>query len=119
MSGDRIINTGGGPYNESIQGNFVNIQGNYININQDLFQIASHIQQRLAQLQSEKKLNLEEAQQIVAHDLATQAKTKPDIKHRLIKLGQYLGNATANGLIGEAVVDVVKLALGLAGISLP
>jgi uncharacterized protein YoaH (UPF0181 family) len=118
MSGDRIINTGGGTYNESIHGNSINLQGNYRNISQDLSQSATQIQQLLNQLQTQG-YSSEEAQHKVAKDLATQAKNEPNTRNKLAKLGRYLGDAAANGLIGEAVVEVVKTALGLAGFPLP
>jgi hypothetical protein len=127
MSGDRIFNMSGGTYNESIQGDSINIhgnyinngdstnvQGNYINISQDLAQSAAQIQQRLNQLQTQG-YSSEAAQQKVAKYLATQAKTEPSTMNKLTKLGHYLGDAAANGLIGEAVVTVVKTALTLAG----
>jgi uncharacterized protein YoaH (UPF0181 family) len=130
MSGDRIIHTGGGTYNESIHGDSINVQGNYINngdsinvqgnyikISQDLAQAATQIQQFLNQLQTQGYSSTE-AQKKVAKDLATQAKNEPNTKVTLTKLGRYLGDAAANGLIGEAVVNVVKVALALAGLPL-
>lgn len=118
MSGDRIINTGGGTYNECIQGDFINIQGNTINLSQDLSQAAAQIQQLLAQLQTQGYTS-NAAQQKVARDLATQAANTPSTRNQLTKWGQYLGDAAANGLIGEAVVQVIKMALGLAGLPIP
>ena len=109
MSGDRIIHTGGGAYNESIHGDSINIQGNHINISQDLSQAAAQIQQLLNQLQTQGYSSAE-AQQQVAQDLATQATNEPNTKTTLTKLGHYLGDAAANGLIGEAAVNVVKVA---------
>jgi UDP-N-acetylmuramate-alanine ligase len=117
MSGDRIINVGSGIYNESIHGNSTNIQGNHINIGQDLSQAAAQIQQFLNQLQTEGATS-EEAQKEVARDLATQTKNDPNTRSKLAKLSQYVGDAAANGLISEAVVEVVKTALRLAGLPL-
>jgi hypothetical protein len=116
MSGDRIINTGGGAYNESIRGNNINIQGNHINISQDLSQAAAQIQELLTQLQSQG-YTPEKAQQKVAEDLANQANHEPVTKSKLAKIGQYLGDAAANGLIGEASVEVLRNVMRLAGIS--
>jgi hypothetical protein len=119
MSGDRNINMSGGTYNESIQGDYVQgdsikVQGNYIiNISHDLSQLVSQIQQRLTQVQVEKKYSLEEAQKIVATELANQAKSQPSIKQKLAKLGQYVRDGAANGLIGQAAVEVIKIALSL------
>ncbi|NES21592.1 MAG: hypothetical protein F6K41_22355 [Symploca sp. SIO3E6] len=130
MGGKRTINTGGGTYNESntntsggmyiesIHGNSTNIQGSYLNINQDLSQAAAQIQKLLIQLQTQG-YSSKEAQNKVAQDLATQAKSEPRTKTTLTKWRQYLGDAAANGLIGEAAVEVIKTALRLSGIPLP
>lgn len=118
MSGDRIINMSGGTYNESIQGDFVQgdsikIQGNYINISQDLSQLISRIQHRLTQIQAEGKYSSDEAQRVVASELANQAKNQPSIKQKLVKLGQYIRDGAANGIIGQASVEIIKIALNL------
>ncbi|HEY9858139.1 MAG TPA: hypothetical protein V6D16_01445 [Candidatus Obscuribacterales bacterium] len=113
MSGDRIINMGSGNYNESVQGDSINIQGNYINTNQDFSQVDTQIQQRLTQLQNEKQYSSEAAQKVVATELANQAKSQPVFKQQLITLGKYIQNGIANGLIGQAAVEVVKIALKL------
>ena len=129
MGGDRTINigsgtynesinTGGGTYNESIHGNSINIQGSYININQDLSQAAAQIQKIVTQLKTQG-YSSEEAQNKVAQDLATKAKSDLRTKTTLTKLRQYLGDAAANGLIGEAAVEVIKTALRLLGIPFP
>ncbi|MBW4487456.1 MAG: hypothetical protein KME12_06665 [Trichocoleus desertorum ATA4-8-CV12] len=123
MSGDRIINMGSGNYNESVQGGYVqgdsiNIQGNYINISQDLSQLISQIQHRLTQIQAERKYSLDEAQKIVAAELANQAKNQPNIKQKLVRLGQYVRDGAANGLIGQAAVEVIKIVLNLLNLPL-
>ncbi len=123
MSGDRIINMSGGTYNESIQGGYVqgdsiNIQGNYINISQDLSQFISQIQHHLTQIQAERKCSPDEAQKFVAAELANQAKSQPNIKQKLAKLGQYVRDGAANGLIGQAAVEVIKIALNLLNLPL-
>src|SRR6476646_5200098 len=107
MSGDRIINMGSGNYNESVQGDSINIQGNYIITNQDFSQVAAHIQQRLTQLQNERQFSKEAAQKLVATELANQAKNQPAFKQQLTTLGKYIQNGVANGLIGQAAVEVV------------
>lgn len=116
MTGNRFINTGGGNYNEFIQGDSINIQGNTINIGQDLSQADAEIQGLLAQLQLQGD-SQESAQRKVASQLATQAQTQPETKKRLSQLAKYLGDAAASGVISEAVLTVLKMALGLAGIS--
>ncbi len=131
MSSDRIFNMSGGTYNElihgdsiNVQGNYINngdstnVQGNYINISQDISQAAAQIQQRLNQLKTQG-YSSEEAQQKVARALAIQVKNEPNTRNKLTQLGRYLGDAAANGLIGEAVVWVVKVALASAGFPLP
>jgi hypothetical protein len=60
----------------------------------------------------------QDAQQKVASELVSQANNDSPAKSRLVKLGQYVLDGAANGLIGEAVVGVVKLTLGLLGIPL-
>ena len=54
MSNNRFVNTGGGNYNESIQGNYV--QGNYIdnssNVNQ-LLEIVTSVEQDLKRLKDQ------------------------------------------------------------------
>lgn len=115
MAGDRFIDTGGGNYNEFIQGDSINVQGNYINISQDLARAAAQIQQLLIQLETQGETS-ESARQKVANQLANQAKNQPEMKHRLSQLGRYLGNAAAGGVISEAALTVLKMALGIAGI---
>ena len=115
MAGDRTIYMGSGNYNESIQGNY--IEGNFINTGQDLSQVTAQIQQLLIQLQKQG-YTPEDAQQKVASDLVSQANNDSQAKSRLVKWTQYVLDGAANGLIGEAVVGVVKLTLGLLGIPL-
>jgi hypothetical protein len=45
--------------------------------------------------------------------------SNPEVKNQRTKCGQCLGDAAANGLIGEAVVTVLKSAAQLAGIPIP
>lgn len=115
MAGDRFINTGGGNYNEFIQGDSVNVQGNYVNITQDLAQAAAQIQQLLIQLQAQGDTQ-KTAQEKIANQLANQAKTQPEYRQKLSQISRYLGDAAANGIIGEAALAVLRMALGLAGI---
>ena len=85
---------------------------------QTLAEAAAEIQELLKQLQTQG-YSPEAAQQKVASDLATKAQSNPTFKDKLVKWGQYLGDAAANGLIGEAVVTVLKLVLQSQGIPLP
>ncbi|MEG4588379.1 hypothetical protein QUA54_24640 [Microcoleus sp. MOSTC5] len=112
MAGERNIYMGSGNsgnYNESIQGNY--IQGNFINTGQDFSQVTDQIQQLLIQLQRQG-YTPQDAQQKVASDLVSQANNDSQFSSYLVKWRQYVLDAAANGLIGEAVVGVVKLALG-------
>ena len=126
MSGNNTINTGGGNYNPSIYGDNIqgfHVQGNYvrgnhvenrfIDINQEPSEVAIQIQQRLLNLQTEKKLSLEQAKTITASEIATQVQARPTLQQRLGKVFQYVQEAATTGLIGEAAVEVVKLALQL------
>jgi uncharacterized protein YjbI with pentapeptide repeats len=85
---------------------------------QNLAEVAVEIQHLLAQLQNQGD-SQEQAQEKVASDLAKQAQTNPTVKENLIKWGQYVKGAAASGIIGEAAVVVIKLALAFAGITLP
>ena len=85
---------------------------------QTLGEAAAEIQELLKQLQTQG-YSPEAAQQKVASDLATKAKSNPTFKKKLVKWGQYLGDAAANGLIGEAVVTALKLTAQLVGIPIP
>jgi uncharacterized protein YjbI with pentapeptide repeats len=85
---------------------------------QTLAEAAAEIQELLKQLQTQG-YSPEDAQQKVASDLAKRIQSNPESKSKLAKWGQYLGDAAANGLIGEAVVTVLKLAAQFAGIPLP
>ncbi|MGB3787971.1 MAG: HEAT repeat domain-containing protein [Phormidesmis sp.] len=115
MGGDRVINTSGGNYYESIStegGNY--IQGNYINLSQDLTQAASQIQDLLEQLQKQG-IACNVAQEQVANGMANQAHSNPTMKDKLVKWGQSVGDAT----VSDVVKEVVKLAIRSAGIPLP
>lgn len=114
MAGNNVY-MGSGNYNESIKGTY--IQGNYINNDQDLSQAAAKIQELLIQLQTQV-YTPQDAQQKVASDLVSQANNDSQAKSRLVKVLHYVSDAGANGLIGEAVVTVGKIGLGLLGIPL-
>ncbi len=85
---------------------------------QSLVEAAAEIQQLLIQLETQG-YSPKNAQQKVAADLATQAKSDPKAKSKLVRWGQDLGDASANGIIGDVAVEVIKLALRLAGIPVP
>ena len=113
---NRTINTGGGNYNESIGGNY--IQGNYINLSQDLTQAAAQIQDLLTQLQTQGA-TVETAQQKVAIDLANEAKANPTVMGKLVGWGQVLAQEASKKTVGDVVAGTVKLGLRAAGLPLP
>ena len=112
MNGDRNINTGGGNYIESNSGIYV--EGDYIDLNQDLSQAASQIQKLLEQLKNQG-VSTNIAQEKIANNIAKQAQNNPNIKAKLIKWGQSLGNST----VSDVIKGIVKLAIRSAGIPLP
>jgi HEAT repeat protein len=115
VSGDRIINTDGGNYYESIDtsgGNY--IQGDYINMDQNLSKAATEIQDLIEQLQRQGVATVN-AQEHVAQGMATQAQDNPTMRDKLAKWGRSLIDAT----VSDVVKEVVKLAIRLAGIPLP
>jgi uncharacterized protein YjbI with pentapeptide repeats len=105
-----------GGFAETNYGKMVETQ--YNNMSQDLPKAAAQIQQLLAQLQTQG-YTPEDAKQRVASDLARKAQSNPTVKEKLMKLLQYVREAAANGLIGEATVEVIKLALQAVGVPLP
>lgn len=107
MSGDRNINTGGGNYNESIGGDY--IQGNIgISINQDgsfgvgvnkgninahnvsstinesQYQVAVEVQQLLQQLQQDNPGDNTAAQMMVAAQAIQEIEGNPSLKQRVL-----------------------------------
>ena len=103
----------------NVEGDQKTVQHNYApEQKQTLAEAAAEIQQLLKQLETQG-YSPEAAQQQVASDLAKRVQSNPEAKSKLAKWGQYLGDAAANGLIGEAVVTVLKSAAQLAGIPIP
>jgi uncharacterized protein YjbI with pentapeptide repeats len=102
-----------------VQGDQKTIQHNYApEQKQTLTEAATEIQNLLKQLQSEG-FSLDDAQKQVASDLLNRVQNNPTFKSRLESWARYLGDAAANGLIGEAVVTVFKSVLQSQGIPLP
>lgn len=102
-----------------VKGDQKTIQHNYAaEQKKTLSEAAAEIQQLLTQLQT-KGYSPEKAQQQVAKDLAQQAQSNPTVKNKLVKWGQYVSDAAANGIIGDVAVEVIKLALRLANIPIP
>ncbi len=118
MSQGRYINTGGGNYNESIQGNY--IETNYIksslhssiNLNQPAEEVAIQIQALSAQLKAEGR-DPAKIDQEIANVLVAEVRKQPSLGAKLIELLKYFGSSAAGGLIGEGAV---RLALQFLGI---
>ncbi|MBW4671242.1 MAG: hypothetical protein KME60_28425 [Cyanomargarita calcarea GSE-NOS-MK-12-04C] len=108
----------GGNFNQSVEGGYTQIHGNQINMSQDLAQAAAQIEQLLTQLQSQGYSSTD-SQQKVASDWASETDRDPKAKSKMVKLGQYVRDAATSSVIGEAAVEVIKLALRISGIPLP
>lgn len=108
----------GGNFNQSVEGGYTQIHGNQINMSQDLAQAATQIQQLLTQLEYQG-YSSSDAQQKVASDWASEAEKDQKAKSKMVKLGQFVRDAATSSVIGEATVEVIKLALRLSGIPLP
>ncbi|MEM7759843.1 MAG: pentapeptide repeat-containing protein [Cyanobacteria bacterium P01_A01_bin.40] len=78
---------------------------------QDLMQAAEKIQQLLDQLQQTNDITLEAAQQQVAKDLATKAKSDRKLKDKLIQLGKFISDNSARTIVSEGVKGAIKLFL--------
>jgi hypothetical protein len=103
----------------NVEGDQKTIQHNYApEQKQTLAEAAVEIQQLIKQLETQG-YSPEAAQQQVASDLAKRVQSNPEAKSKLAEWGKYLGNAAANGLIGEAAVTVLKLVAQLVGIPIP
>lgn len=97
----------------------INHQHNYApEQKQTLAEAAAEIQKLLKQLEAQG-YSPEAAQQQVASDLAKRVQSNPEAKSRLAQWVKYLGDAAANGLIGEATVTLLKSVAQLVGIPIP
>ena len=86
-----------------------------IDLSQDLTQAAQQIQELLTQLQK-SGVTVETAQEQMATDLATQAKSDPTVMGKLVGWGQPLANKAGETTVSEAVRAVVPMALKMLGI---
>ncbi len=100
-----------GGFAETNYGKMVETQINYAT-QQNLAEAAAEIQQLLTQLQTEGFEPKENPGQ-AAREIVRQAKNDPTVKNKLVKWGQYLDDAAAQGIIGDAAVKVITLALSL------
>ncbi len=116
MAGDSINQRGnfvaGVQKGGTIQGTVQIIEN--LNEKETLAEVAANIQKLLAQLETQG-FSSQGAKNKVASDLATQANKNPTFKNKLVKWGQYVADAAANGLIATGVVEVIKLAIEFLG----
>jgi hypothetical protein len=112
MSGDRHINTGGGNYNERIQGNYV--QGNYYAAGQpqSLAQAAAEIQLLLKQLEQTYPTTTTSQQMVVAAEAIKHIESNPSLKKRAINAAKEGGLAAFEKAIdnpaGAFIVGAIK-----------
>ncbi|WP_138504451.1 hypothetical protein [Nostoc sp. PA-18-2419] len=84
MAGDRTINTGGGNYNERIDGSY--IEGNYYAARQpqSLVQAAAEIQALLKQLETSYPADTPARDMVVATEVVKRIESDPTWKQRVI-----------------------------------
>lgn len=107
-SPNRTINTEGGNYNESIQGDYINVQGNQIYINQDLTHFTAQIQEVLSQLRSQG-YSPETSERCVTNDLKASARRNSKVRKKLLRWQKYLDNSNSQSFsVAEASARVVR-----------
>ncbi|MEA5477367.1 pentapeptide repeat-containing protein [Pseudanabaena galeata UHCC 0370] len=84
---------------------------------QDISEVVAEIQKLLTQFQNQG-LSESDAQEKVADELATKAKSDSTIMEKLKSFGASFGSASGKALVTEGVKAVFKLALNKAGIHL-
>lgn len=94
--------------------------GTFIDVSStnNLTEAAQQIQELLQQLQTQG-MNENEAQKQAAQDLAKQAEQDPTLMGKLIQWSKSMADTASKTTVSEATKGVVKLALQIAGISLP
>lgn len=108
----RNIYMGSGNYVEGNSGIYA--QGDYLNMSQDLPKAAEEIQKLLEKLQAQG-VEINDAKDLIATDIAVKAQDDDEIKAKLMTWGASLGNAT----VTDVVKGIVKLAIRSAGLPLP
>lgn len=112
MAGERNINTGGGNYNERIQGDYV--QGNYYAAGQpqSLAEAAAEIQQLLKQLEQTYPTATTSQQMVVAAEAINRIESNPTLKKRAINAAKEGGLAALEKAIdnpaGAFIVGAIK-----------
>lgn len=119
------IHTGGGNYNELISGNYnesisrdyiqgdcISIQGNYISMNSDLSEVATQLLEIVTLLKAEGNTK-EDAQLIIAEELATHAHSNRVVRVQLRKWKRSLEHVAVKTPaleVAKAVVDTASVA---------
>jgi uncharacterized protein YoaH (UPF0181 family) len=106
---NRIINTGNGIQNNGsifIERDYIQ-NANFINMSSDLSQAVAQFQEILTQLQVQG-YSPEEAQQLVANELATQAQNNPKVRKKLSNWSKSLGDDVTTTNVSEAATAVVN-----------
>jgi gas vesicle protein len=103
-----------GNYNEFIQGDYIEIQGDYtIQITEDFSNVATQIRELITQLKNQG-YSEENAETIIASELAEQARKNSKIRKKLFNWRKSFRGATAKANNGndetEAAREVVKRA---------
>ncbi|RCJ20525.1 hypothetical protein A6770_31415 [Nostoc minutum NIES-26] len=112
MGSNRNINTGGGNYNERIQGDY--FQGNYYAAGQpqSLAEAAAEIQLLLKQLEQTYPTTTPLQKEIIAAEAIKRIKTKPLLKERIINAVKEGGLAAFEKAIdnpaGAFIVNYIK-----------
>jgi len=103
---NRNIKTGGGVYNEQIQGDSINIQGNKIYLGQDFSEVASQIQEILNELQNQGDDSVS-AEEKVINDLKIQIHGDHKIKRKFLKWRKTLGFSNSELLNSRKLAEKV------------
>ena len=109
MTGNRFINTEGGNYNESIQGNY--LQGNYYAAaqEQNLAEAAAEIQKLLEQLEQSYSTGTTAGKMAIATEAISQIESNPTLTARILSalqaggvsaFEQFLNHPAASFVIG-------------------
>lgn len=112
MTGARNINTGGGNYNERIQGDYV--QGNYYAAGQpqSLAEAAAEIQLLLKQLEQTYPITTTSQQMVVAAEAINRIESNPTLKKRVINAVKEGGLAAFEKAIdnpaGAFIIGAIK-----------
>jgi len=120
MSGDTFnINANNSPVSIAKDNATQNIHAinEILEQHKDISESAAEIQKLLTQLQNQG-LSEKDAQEKVADELATKAKSDSTMMEKLKSLGKSFGSASGKALVTEVVKAVFKLALEKSGIHL-